>query len=189
MRSSLWGLEKTELFTRPLFRPGCHWQSDPWYHECFCASLWSRGNHSTLKKEKVSLVYSLGGRLLRIVILSWLSNNFLTWCNTKFIIATELGRIKYSLGQKLSKNANYQCIFSAIFDFDAAVTHHSIQWKSRPWSTGLDLYAQLVDVSLQVGRPDLQENGMSLLKKSKSTYTYFFMSDIPFFSITMVRSR
>ena len=115
MRSSLWGLEKTELFTRPLFRPGCHWQSDPWYHECFCASLWSRGNHSTLKKEKVSLVYSLGGRLLRIVILSWLSNNFLTWCNTKFIIATELGRIKYSLGQKLSKNANYQCIFSAIF--------------------------------------------------------------------------
>ena len=114
-RSSLWSLEKTELFTRPLFRPGCHWQSDPWYHECFCASLWSRGNHSTLKKEKVSLVYSLGGRLLRIVILSWLSNNFLTWCNTKFIIATELGRIKYSLGQKLSKNANYQCIFSAIF--------------------------------------------------------------------------
>ena len=78
--------------------------------------------------------------------------------------------------------------FQQFFDFDAAVTHHSIQWKSRPWSTGLDLYAQLVDVSLQVGRPDLQEKGMSLLKKSKSTYTYFFMSDIPFFSITMVRS-
>lgn len=55
--------------------------------------------------------------------------------------------------------------FQQLFDFDAAVTHHSIQWKSRPWSAGLDLYAQLVDVSLQVGRPDLQEKGMSLLKK------------------------
>ena len=123
----MWGLEKTELFTRPLFRSGCHWQSDPWYHECLCASLWSRGDHSTLKKEKVSLVYSLGKRLLGIVILSWLPNNFLTRCNTKLIIATELGRIKYSLGQKLSKNANYQCFFQQFFDFDAAVTHHSIQ--------------------------------------------------------------
>ena len=28
--------------------------------------------------------------------------------------------------------------------------------------SSLDLYAQLVDVGLQVGRPDLQEKGMSL---------------------------